>query len=394
MAMQLVCNGGVSFRGVSKVFIAINLSFNLKLRIPAHATVLVWMKKQGIANFREPVFFEQQKWVLIIDESVQFGNKKLLVVLAAKESDIKPGKPLKYSDLVPMIIKASTSWRSEEIQGEIESRINLKQVSYAVSDNGNNLKGCYHLSGIRHIEDIGHKFSWFMKEVFEKHPDFENYTKHLSGLRGKLSLSKFAHLIPPNQRIISRFMNLKPLFNWGCRILKILDKNVLAKDEKEKVGFVLRYRTFILETRKLLSVLNSVQQIIKTKQLCRKTANECVVKLNKINDVQGKKVVGMIKDYFEKTLQKLPDNKIILCCSDIIESCFGKYKEVVKHNKSVGVTDLCLTISCLTSGHDLQQLKQTMETVKVKDLKQWRDENVGESLLAKRNKLFKKSGVN
>lgn len=390
--MQLVCNGGVSFRGVSKVFIAINLSFNLHLRVPTHATILVWMKKQGIANFREPNFFAHDKWVLIIDESVQFGNNKLLVALAIKETKIKSGKALKYRDVAPLIIKASTSWKSDEIKKEIEAHIDLKHISYVVSDNGNNLKGCYQLAGLTHIEDIGHKFSWFIKEAFEKHADFENYTKHLSGLRGKLSLSKFAHLIPPNQRIISRYMNLTPLFNWGSRILKIVDNKKLGEEEKEKVAFVLEYRTFILQTQRLLSVLKSVQQILKTKHLCQMTINKCLVKLNKITDVQGKKVVEMIKNYFEKTLQKLPKSKIILCSSDIIESCFGKYKEVVKSNKSVGITDLCLTISCLTSSNDAEQLKKTMETVKVKQIKQWRDENVGESLLAKRNQLFKKAG--
>lgn len=94
MALLLVGGGGVSFRAVRKVFIAMNMSFNLTLRIPTHATVLTWMKKQGIANFREPNFFEKEKWVLIIDESIQFGNKKLLVILAVEESKIKLGKAL------------------------------------------------------------------------------------------------------------------------------------------------------------------------------------------------------------------------------------------------------------------------------------------------------------
>lgn len=392
MAMLLVCSGGVSFRGVGKVFVALNLSFNLNLRTPSHTTVLVWMKKQGIANFREKHFFEREKWVLIIDESVQFGNKKLLVVLAVKESEIKPGSPLGYKDLIPLVIKASTSWKSDEIKAEISSCIDLKQVSYGVSDNGNNLKGCYQLMGLTHIEDIGHKFSWFMKQAFEKYPDFKGYTKHLSGLRGKLSLSKFAHLIPPNQRVISRFMNLTPLFNWGCRVLKLLDNNLLKEDEKEKVKFVLQYRTFIMETAHLLSVLNTVQQTLKTEHLSADTKKECLKKLNKIKDTKGKEVTIMIKDYFANTLCKLPKNKRILCCSDIIESCFGKYKEVVKSNKSVGVTDLCLTISCLTSTHDFENTKQSLEKVKVRQINEWRNKNVGESLLAKRNELFKKVG--
>jgi len=291
-----------------------------------------------------------------------------------------------------LIIKSSGSWKSEEIGAEIKSCINLENVSYSVSDNGNNIKGCYELTGLLHIEDIGHKFSWFMKQVFESYPDFEGYTKHLSGLRGKLPLSKFAHLIPPNQRIISRFMNLTPLFNWGCKVLRLLDNNLLNAEEKEKVGFVLQYRTFILQTNHLLSVLNSVQQTLKIKHLSNVTKKACLRKLSEIQDKKGKEVTKMVKEYFENTLCKLPKDKKILCCSDIIESCFGKYKEVVKSNKSVGVTDLCLTISCLTSFHDFQNTKNSLEKVKVKQINEWRSKNIGESLLAKRNKLFRKVG--
>lgn len=392
MALLLVNEAGVSFRSVSKVFIAMNIAFNLTSRVPTHATVLTWMKKQGIANFKRKTFFENEKWVLIIDESVQFGNKKLLVILAVKESRINEGKVLTYNDLIPLSIKASESWKSNEITKELLSCIDLTQISYVVSDNGNNLKGCYKQANIIHIEDIGHKFSWFIKKVFENQEDFENYTKYLSMLRGKLSLSKFAHIIPPNQRIISRFMNLSPLFNWGCKILKLIDKGVLNEDEKKKVDFVLPLRKFILQTRKLLEILKSIQKILKNKQLSVETVKECLDSFDDINDENGKKIIEMVKSYFENTLQKIPTNTIILCSSDIIESCFGKYKEVVKSNKSVGITDLCLSISCLTSQCNQKQIQNALENVKIKQIKQWNDNNIGESLFAKRNNLFKKTG--
>jgi hypothetical protein len=392
MALMLVSSGGVSFRAVSKVFIAMNISLNLNLRIPTHATVLTWMKKQGIANFRENKFFEKEKWVLIIDESIQFGNKKLLVILAVEESKIKSRKALTYTDLVPLTIKSSESWKSNEIKEALVSCIDLKQISYVVSDNGNNLKGCCQLSNLIHIEDVGHRFSWFIKKIFENQTNFESYTKHLSGLRGKLSLSKFAHIIPPNQRIISRFMNLSPLFNWGCKILKLIDNQMLNEFEMEKVGFVLQYREFIMQTSQLLEVLNSIQKTLKTKQFSKETVKECIEKLDKINDDNGKKIVEMIKIYFEETFQKMPETPIILCSSDIIESCFGKYKEVVKSNKSVGVTDLCLSISCLTSLSNFKQTQSALESVKIIQIKHWKEENVGESLFSKRNNLFRKAG--
>ena len=187
-------------------------------------------------------------------------------------------------------------------------------------------------------------------------------------------------------------MNLSPLFNWGCKILKLIDNQMLNEFELEKVAFILQYREFIMQTSQLLEVLNSIQKTLKIKQFSKETVKECLEKLEKINDVNGKNIAEMIKIYFEDTFQKMPETPLILCSSDIIESCFGKYKEVVKSNKSVGVTDLCLSISCLTSLGDFKQTQSALESVKIKQIKQWKDENVGESLFAKRNNLFRKAG--
>jgi hypothetical protein len=70
MAITLINCSGVSFRSVSKVFIVLNISFNLNLRVPTHATVLNWVKKQGIANFRDKAFYDDQKWILIVEEII------------------------------------------------------------------------------------------------------------------------------------------------------------------------------------------------------------------------------------------------------------------------------------------------------------------------------------
>jgi hypothetical protein len=54
--------------------------------------------------------------------------------------------------------------------------------------------------------------------------------------------------------------------------------------------------------------------------------------------------------------------------------------------KEVG--KVVLTISVLTSKLSPAEVKRAMEAVPDKMLKAWLDENVGESLLAKRKKVF------
>ena len=82
----------------------------------------------------------------------------------------------------------------------------------------------------------------------------------------------------------------------------------------------------------------------------------------------------------------------MVCSSDIIESCFGKYKEAVKLNKTIGVSDICLSISCLTNNGEIKELKKALETIKINDVKKWSDENIGETLFKKEQLFIKKIG--
>jgi hypothetical protein len=369
-----------------------NMSFDLNLRVPSHVTVLNWVKKQGVANFRDKDYFNNEKWILIIDESIQFGNKKLLAIFGVPASKQNLGRALTYKDLVPLVLKSSESWKANDIESEIKSCIDVDQILYALSDNGNNLKSTYSQMGLKHIEDVGHKFSWIMKETFEKQDDFEAYTKHLSEMRGRLSLSKFAHIIPPNQRIVSRFMNLTPLFRWGSKMVKLLDKNQLTEDEREKVAFVNEYRELIYHTDHLLGTLNKIQQLLKNKGFNERTTNQSLKLLENHNDERSLKVKEKIYKYFYETSSKIAKEKTILCSSDIMESCFGKYKSIVKANKSVGITDLCLCISCLMGETDAEQTMQSMAKIKIVKIKDWKEKNIGETLYQKRNTLYKKTG--
>jgi len=295
-------------------------------------------------------------------------------------------------DLVPVILKSSESWKCDEIADEIKAHINLDQILYVVSDNGNNLKSSYDKLGLKHIEDVGHKFSWIIKEVYEKQAEFEEYTKQLSGMRVKLSISKFSHVIPPNQRIVSRFMNLTPLFKWGNKMIELLENNKLSAEEREKVDFVLKKKEFIQQTYNLLLILNQIQKILKKSGFNTTSIIQSRELLEKTTFEKAIKVKIMVNHYFEETLQKMGIEKTILCSSDILESCFGKYKSVVKANKTVGITDLCLCISTLLGENDFDCTEQAMCKIKTTQIKEWKDKNIGETLFDKRNKFYKKAG--
>jgi hypothetical protein len=382
---------GVSFRAASKVFFAFNIYLNLNIKQPSHTTILNWSKKQGIGNFKGKEYFKINKWILIADESIQFGNKKLLFIIAVPIELEECGRYLTYKDLIPLVIKVSSSWKSAEIKAEIEKNIDIEDIVYAVSDKGNNLTNAFKTLNITHIEDINHYFSGIMQKMFEKDEMFKSYTKHLSDMRAKLSMSKYARIVPPNQRIMTRYMNLTPIFKWGVKMLKLLETNKLTNEEKEILNFLPQYKDFVFQTAEILDTTNKIQEIIKNNGLTKKSLKESLKLFKNSNYKNAITIKSLISEYFDNIKNKTNNRKNVICSSDIIESCFGKYKELVKNNKTVGISDLSLCISAMLGVNNSAEIKNVFEKISINDIKEWRKNNVGDTLFKQKRNLLKQS---
>jgi hypothetical protein len=351
--------------------------------------VLVWVKKQGISQFRSQDYYGQDKWVLIADESILFGNKKILLILAVPDRRCNQGKALSYSDITPMVLKVSDSWKSEDIAGQIKEHIDLKQISYCVSDTGSNLTCAFASLNCIHIPDVNHKFSLMIKSVFEGNEQFDKYTKALSLLRAQKSMSKIARIVPPNQRIMCRYMNLLPLFEWGVKMIHLLDKNHLNKDEKAVLSFLEPSRVFVFDTFLLLNSLSDIQTLMKTKGFNKASKKEALTIVANLKSDNAMKIKVKLRDYFADLVCKAKGNTIC-CSSDIIESGFGKYKEIVHGNKSIGISDLCLCIAAMMGSNDVKMTNQAMENIKMKHVKEWKTNNISKTLFAEKIELNKK----
>jgi hypothetical protein len=344
--------------------------------------VLNWVKKQGISKFEKREFYQRQKWVLIADESIQFGNKKLLLALTVPEARCEQGKELSYKDLTPLVLKVGESWKAERIAAEIKQQIDLEQISYCISDTGSNLVNTFKTLNCTHIPDINHKFSLIIKSVYEKNSLLNDYTKTLSSIRARKSMSKIARIVPPNQRIFNRFMNLTPLFEWGMKMIDLLDKKVLTEEEQTVLSFLesAPLRDFIRDTYRILSSLNQIQGILKSNGYNEETRKVAESIFSKLDGDNALKIRKQINSYFEDLTSK-SGGKTLCCSSDIIESCFGKFKEIVKGNKTVGITDLSLCIAVMTGINTPESTMEAMESITMKKVKEWKTKNTAQTLL-------------
>ena len=213
-------------------------------------------------------------------------------------------------------------------------------------------------------------------------------------------MSKIARIVPPNQRVMSRFtsyfvqstsMNLTPLFEWGVKMLNLLDKNELTNDEQKALLPLITMRDFIFDTNQVLACLNSIQKLLKKNGFNKTSYKEAMSKFSNLKSDNSLKISKQLDVYFTELASKAGE-KTLCCSSDIIESCFGKYKEIAKGNKSVGISDLCLCISALIGGLTSEKTKEAMENVATNGIKEWKGKNGSKTLFAEKVELNKKNG--
>ena len=105
---------------------------------------------------------------------------------------------------------------------------------------------------------------------------------------------------------------------------------------------------------------------------------------------QEEQFITNMNDYLSNQKAKLPNVDQILCCSDIIESMFGKYKN--KGGVKI-ITEDDLKIAAYSEDKNIFQIKQAMEHVKIADVLNWKKNNTTISKLALLKRIKKKSAA-
>jgi len=382
------------FRAIQKNLAIFLLYTGISFRAPSYTTILNWTKKIGYSQLMANIE-KADDWVLILDESIEFGHNKLLVIYGVRSSKIDFTRALGYQDLAVFAIISGEQWTGVLIGEEIE-KIQAKygKIIYAVADGGNALKKALRLEHIPHVYDITHKFAWFLKEAYKNDPEFQSYTQRMAKMRTALSLSNVSHILPPNQRTKSRFMNLKILSDWGSAALTYLSQNKVSSREYVELKWVEAHAPLIEELSEINQMLNGIMHILKTNGLSTgsiKKAND-IINANKSKGQRANKLKTDIKEFLCATKKIVPKQNTILCTSDIIESSFGKYKNYISNNPMVGVTDLSLCLAAFTSKLEINRTKEVMESFKNRDIREWSKQNIGQTNLSRRNEILKKTG--
>jgi hypothetical protein len=96
----------------------------------------------------------------------------------------------------------------------------------------------------------------------------------MAKMRGALSLTNVSHILPPNQRFHSRFMNLDIISDWGMKVLNYLKNKEKQKREYKELLWVKNHEQLIQELFQVNGTLLKIKALLKTQSSVEKQYQE------------------------------------------------------------------------------------------------------------------------
>lgn len=384
--------GSTGFRALTNTFQTLR-EWITSLGAPAHTTIRQWLFKLGLYMLERPKNV-LANWFYIIDTSIQMGLQKCVLIVGVKQQDLTENFCPTFEQLEPLVLKPLNSCPGEIIKNALEEAFKKTGKPIAIiSDKGSELKkGVTLLSDHEkplHLFDVSHKVNACLKNELDADITWKTFQKAASNSTQRLKLSSLSHLCPPRQRTKERMHSAFALIKWGLRLFNFMksDKGKkLSIEDQNKIIWIEEYQFCLPTYKSLMEISKKALQLVHNRGYYQSIADDFIKQTEELClgnqrciDFQKK-----LREILYEEGKKVPDGQHYLGSSEIIESVFGKFKQIEGYHASSGLTSLVLGIPALVGKIDEAEIYKAMHDYSVVDLENWFTRNMGQTFLSKR----------
>jgi len=398
---------GVSMRGATRVMTLIDEVFGLNIDTPDWTTGRLWLMRLGHAMLTMPLQ-QADDWAWLIDHSVQIGQEKCLVILGVRLRDLpKPGEALRYQDMHLIALVPRTSWTRQEVDDALQAAIKRTGVPRViVNDYGVDVHGGVQIFQVSHpntmeIYDIKHKAACLLKGRLEKNPRWQEFQRQIGQTRCAVQQTDVGFLTPPAPKPKARFMNLRPQLEWAEGVLEVLrspSADVLRWTSAErlqmKFGWLKEFVSDIEQWSCWQAVVDLAVTHVNTHGVARESAQQLRRKMPRQHAhpstaVLAKELTTFVTNEAKKTKasERFPGS------TEVLESCFGKMKELEKQQSRGGFTSLLISFGAMLADRTTEAIEAALKHSSTAAVYQWCKQNLGTTLFGKRKTAFKPSAT-
>jgi hypothetical protein len=398
---------GVALRCVPRVLTIVAEALDWDLPIPHWTTGRLWLLRLGHAMLTMALE-EADDWAWVLDHSVQIGKEKVLAILGIRLSQLPaPGTCLCHTDMLLVALVPRASWTREEVDQALEAASKRTGVPRViVDDHGADVAGGVSFFQERHpataeIYDAKHKAACLLKHRLEKNPRWQELNKNITQTRCAIQQTEMAFLVPPGPRPKARFMNLAPTLGWAENVLTVLKgppaavlKEVTVERLKEKLGWLREFAAEVAEWSEWQTLVNVTVELVNRQGLYRGVAKELRTELrgHQVHP-SSQRLAGELLLFVARQAHRAKPGERFPGSTEVLESCFGRFKHLEKQQSRGGFTSLVLSFGALLAETATTTIKEAMQNSGTKAVYDWCREKLGTTLFAKRKAAFAASAT-
>jgi hypothetical protein len=398
---------GVSLRATSRVLEFIARFFGLQFSAPDWTTGRMWLLRFGLAQLNASKD-QADDWVWLIDHSVQIGKQKVLAIVGIRLLNLPmPGEFLRPDDLVLIDLVPMESSTREDVAVCLEEAAKHTSVPCAiVDDHGVDLYGGVQIFQQNHpdtveIYDVKHKAACLLKARLNKNPRWITFSANVGQTRSAIQQTELGALVPPGSRPKARFMNLEDQLNWADKMLALVDglpgsaPSWATPDRLEaKLGWLREFREDLSQWRQWQGIMNMTVSFVGSEGLHAKTAITLSRKLRPlVRTIEGCRLAAELVRFVREQACKAKPGERLPGGTEVLESCFGKFKALEKDQAKGGFTSLLLGFGTLFAEATMETVSAAMRAVPTQQVRDWCASHLGQTLFSQRKEAFALAGA-
>jgi hypothetical protein len=386
-----------------------DVEWGFNFPVPHCTTVRWWLLRLGYHKLHRPKE-QASDWVWIIDHSNQIGKEKCLVILGVRVSQLPPpGEeyPLSLAQMEPIELEPVTISDKEVVYRQLEANVAKTGVPRAIiDDHGGDLAGGVELFRKAHPEtieiyDISHKAACLLKARLEGDEQWKAFAAKAGQTKCNIQQTEWAFLVPPNQRSKARYMNLEPLIGWGIKTLAILNNpgpDVLrygtTERLEEKLGWLRQFREPLTTWSEMEQTIDVAVDFVRTQGLYRGAAKNLRRRLRKLRLGQSARGLGDdLTKFVAAQARSLRRGERLPACSEVIETCFGKFKSLERDQAKGGFTSLLLALAACVAERTQEVVHDALQQTRTREVIAWIKGKLGTTLASKRRIAYQASSA-
>lgn len=335
LAVFMVAQAQVSLRGAAKTIGYFSKLMGWSFSPPSHVTVLRWVLRTGLYQLETSAQHRSGHFAGILDESISLGGEKLLLFQGVKLTEGLPNmdQPLSGRDVEVLAMQVSPSWTADGVGQYLDAAIARNpdtQLDYVVTDGGHNLRKALAGKGIDRVSDCTHLLMNLVKKQYKDNELLSGLCAQIGTLRRQTLLGRYGFLAPPTLRDKDRFLRIFNILDWVAKIDAA--SSIIDPVASKRLVFIDAYRPLLEELRQVRQLISFTSSIFKSQGLSELSVQLWRGRLSAWMEEQQEIfeavtiMVSAIEKYVSDHQEMIDKYTKLICCSDIMESTFGRYK--------------------------------------------------------------------